>query len=100
MNHKEANYFISTLSSKHQSLQSVLRRMVNGQNLSEENLKRIADSDSRAGAVVEILQAINTARSSEKHVASEWLTEKLEALDSFGAPLQPLLFALAGGLKE
>jgi hypothetical protein len=94
MNQKQATYFVNTLGSKHQSLQPALRQLVRGEKFSDAQLEAINDGDSRLTAVVPILRAINCGTANDETIAA------VNALDSFGAPLQPLLLALVAGLKD
>jgi len=94
MKRKQALDFINTLSTKQQALQPLLRKFARGEKVSEEELKVAEDSDSRAGAVVAVLRDINAGKKDESVIVA------IGELDSFGAPLQPLLTALAAGLTN
>ena len=92
---QQAADFINQLDSKHQSLQPILQKLVAGKTVTAGELDTVAETDSRAGAVVQVLRDVN----SNGGVSADQVREKIEALDSFGAPLKPLLSALNEGLQ-
>lgn len=84
---------IDGLDSKHESLQPVLRRLAAGEKVSDKDLDALDDSDSRVSQVTPILRDIRDGKVGPAAVAA------IEALDSFGAGLQPALFALVSPSK-
>jgi len=94
MKRNQALDLINTLSTKQQALQPLLRKFARGEKVSESELQWALDSDSRAGAVIVVLRDINAGKKDES------VTVAIGELDSFGAPLQPLLTALVAGLTN
>ena len=94
MTRQQALDFINTLDSKHQSLQPVLRSMARGVLVLNAVLDELAESDSRVGPVVLILEVAQTGAGKEETIKA------INRLDSFGAPLQPLLLAMVEGFTE
>src|SRR6185503_17320382 len=93
MNRAQAIHFVNTLSSKHQSLQPLLRKFARGEAVTEDELLAAETNDSRAGGVVAALRCV-------KNGEPKQTTHATEDLDSFGSPLRPLLEALAAGLSD
>jgi hypothetical protein len=94
MKRAQALDFINTLDSKHQSVQPALRLLARGGELLPDELNALASSDSRLVEVVPILRAINGGK------ADDGTVKAINALDSFGAPLQPVLLAMVHGFSE
>jgi hypothetical protein len=93
MTKAEALYFINTLGSKHVTAQPILRKLVRGEQVSETELGQLENNDSRLTAVVPIIRELSVGQAGENTAAA------ISALDSHGAPLQPVLLALLAGLN-
>lgn len=94
MTRAQAIDFINSVDSKHQSLQPVLRQLARGEAVSAEEVDALAESDSRLSQVAPVVKAIATGRADKNTLSA------INELDSFGAPLQPVLLALVQGFTE
>jgi hypothetical protein len=90
MTTKQAYYLISTVDSRHQSGQPLLRKLVAG-TATENDVTEFLTTDSR----YESGRAVLTSLAKHEHVEAE----DIDGLNTFFEPLKPLFLSLAAGLE-
>jgi hypothetical protein len=93
MTKEQANYLISTVDSRHQSAQPLLRKFVNDRsNVTVDDVDTLVNSDSRYESMRPLLRALAAG----EKVSQEDVDNQV---DSRNEPIKPLLLALAQGLE-